>query len=90
VYPYSDEEHIAEAVGIFAAAGLTSNESVVLIATAEKQHAIEQRLREEAFDVEELQREGRLTSERGYALGEAVSVRESGSRKDSRPSSVLL
>lgn len=62
VYPYGDEKHVAEAVGIFAAAGLSSNESVVLIATAEKQHAIEQRLREEAFDVEELQREGRLTS----------------------------
>lgn len=60
VYPYQDKEHIAEAVGIFAAAGISSNESVVLIATAEKQQAVESRLLADGFNVDELRREGRL------------------------------
>jgi hypothetical protein len=59
-YPYSDEEHIAEAVGLFAAAGLFQDQTVVLITCGEKRRHIEERLTADGFDVAELKLDGRL------------------------------
>jgi hypothetical protein len=61
VYPYGDETHVTEAVGIFAGAGLRDDDAVVLITASERGPAIRRRLANEGLNVEHLEREGRLT-----------------------------
>jgi hypothetical protein len=61
VYPHTSETHLAEAVGLFASAGLRQGESVILIATAAHRQRIQERLEREGFDSKELERTGQLT-----------------------------
>lgn len=68
VYPYTDQTHIAEAVSMYAAAGLSNGETVVLITTAIHWTAIEERLRGDGFDVELLKHEGRLVCHEAASL----------------------
>jgi hypothetical protein len=61
VFPYSDDTHITEAVSLFAGAGLSNEEAVILVTTDEHRRAVEQRLAAEGYDVAFLERERRLT-----------------------------
>jgi hypothetical protein len=60
VYPYTDDRHIAEAVSMYAAAGLSNGETVVLVTTAAHWADIQERLLTEGFDLNGIKREGRL------------------------------
>jgi len=60
VYPYSDEQRLADAVSIFASTGLAFGEAVILIAVPAHQAPFEQRLTAGGFDVAQLSREGDL------------------------------
>jgi hypothetical protein len=60
VYPYTDEALVSQAVALFAGAGLRNDEGVVLIMTAAHRDSITLRLANEGFDIEYLQRKGRL------------------------------
>jgi hypothetical protein len=60
VFPYTDEIAIAEAVGIFASAGLVRNETVLLVITPPHWHAVEERLLADSFDVQQLKADGQL------------------------------
>src|SRR5436305_10934639 len=62
VFPYNDESSFGDAVGLFTAAGITQGDAVLLVATEEHRQIILRRLMEEDFDVEGLQREGRLAT----------------------------
>jgi KaiC/GvpD/RAD55 family RecA-like ATPase len=63
VYPYTDEAHVAEAVSLFAAAGLHKGEAVLLIMTASHCGPILERLGQEGFDLSELKASGQLVCE---------------------------
>ncbi len=56
VYPCTDDRNIVEAVSVYAAHGLDSDEGVVLITTKEHREAITQRLRKEGYDIDRLER----------------------------------
>jgi hypothetical protein len=56
VYPYTDEKHIVEAVGLFASAGLQRDEAVVLVATKAHCDAVVRRLKSDSFDIPRLER----------------------------------
>ncbi len=60
VYPYTDEALVGQAVTLFAGAGLRNGEGVVLVMTAAHRDSITLRLAREEFDIEALQRSGRL------------------------------
>jgi hypothetical protein len=60
VYPYTDEGLVGQAVCLFASAGLRNNEGVVLIMTRAHCEPIKLRLRVEGFNVDALERSGRL------------------------------
>lgn len=60
VYPYTDENRLVEAVGIFAGSGLCTDEAVVSITTYPHRRAIEQRLKACGFGVAFLEQEGQL------------------------------
>src|SRR5580693_4886163 len=60
VYPYTDEALVGQAVALFAGAGLRNGEGVVLVMTAAHRDSITLRLVTEGYDVENLQRSGRL------------------------------
>ena len=62
VFPYNDESSFGDAVGLFTAAGIGQGDAVLLVATEEHRHIIVGRLIDEGFDVEGLQREGRLST----------------------------
>src|SRR6266404_5075562 len=49
VYPYTDEHQVAEAVCLFASAGLRQSQAVVLVMTADHCKPIRQRLEQEGF-----------------------------------------
>jgi hypothetical protein len=68
VYPYTDENLVAQAVCLYASAGLRNGEAVVLITTRSHYAPIDRRLTAEDFDTEELQRTGQLT----YAIAEKL------------------
>jgi hypothetical protein len=58
---YRDESTLAEAVAVFAGAGLGKAESAVIVATPEHIRAFEERLAARGFDVKDLERWGQLT-----------------------------
>ena len=60
VYSYADDNDLADAVTLFASAGLAKKEAVILVVTAKHSDAIRQRLEQESFNVPELQESGRL------------------------------
>jgi hypothetical protein len=60
VYPSTDESLIAEAVGVFASAGLKKGEAVVLVTTAPRLEVIEQHLAADGLDVKNLVKSGQL------------------------------
>ena len=60
VYPYTDEALVSQAAALFAGAGLRNGEGVILIMTAAHRDSITLRLVAEGYNVENLQRSGRL------------------------------
>jgi RecA-superfamily ATPases implicated in signal transduction len=60
VYPSTDEALIAEAVGVFASAGLKKGEAVVLVTTDARRGVIECHLKADGFDVRSFQNSGQL------------------------------
>jgi hypothetical protein len=61
IYPYTDEDLVAQAVCLYASTGLRAGDAVVLIMTKAHRGPIDRRLMAEDFDTVELQRAGRLT-----------------------------
>jgi hypothetical protein len=59
VFPYTSDHLIAEAVSMFAAGGLSRDESVVLITTPPHRDLIERRLQLEGFSLKDLRSQGR-------------------------------
>lgn len=57
---YRDERFLVEAVALFAGRGLGKGEAVVLVATAAHLAAVEDRLRRDGFDLEDLKAWGQL------------------------------
>ena len=64
VYPYTDESQVAEAVVLFASAGLRKGEAVLLVMTRDHCEPIRQRLQEAGFDLALLEGNGQLVCER--------------------------
>jgi MEDS: MEthanogen/methylotroph, DcmR Sensory domain len=60
VCSYADDNDLADAVTLFASAGLAKKEAVILVVTAKHSHVIRRRLEQEGFNVPELQESGRL------------------------------
>jgi KaiC/GvpD/RAD55 family RecA-like ATPase len=60
VYPYTDEALVSQAAALFAGAGLRNGEGVILVMRAAHRDSITRRLVAEGYDVENLQRSGRL------------------------------
>jgi hypothetical protein len=56
VFPCTDDQHIADAVTIFARAGLDKDEGVVIIATEDHCRVIIERLAADGFNIKSLQR----------------------------------
>jgi len=63
VYPYTDETQVAEAVGLFANAGLRKGEAVVLVMTAAHYEPIRQRLEQQGWNLNDLEATGQLVCE---------------------------
>jgi KaiC/GvpD/RAD55 family RecA-like ATPase len=63
VYPYTDEIQVAEAVCLFASAGLRKGEAVVLVMTADHRKPIRRRLEQEGHNLKDLERTGQLICE---------------------------
>ena len=68
VYPYTDESQVADAVCLFAGAGLRKGEAVLLVMTEAHCEPILERLHAEGFDVEALERSGQLICEEAEKL----------------------
>jgi DcmR-like sensory protein len=60
VYSYIGENQVTEAVTLFTSSGLKKNEAVLLVVTPEHAQSIRKRLRNEGFDVDELELSGQL------------------------------
>ncbi len=60
VYPYTDENQVAEAVCLFASSGFRQGQAAVLVMTADHCKPIRRRLEQEGFDLRELERSGQL------------------------------
>jgi len=60
VYPYTMETQVAEAVCLFASAGLSKGEAVVLVMKANHCQPIRHRLEQEGFDLKQLEKSGQL------------------------------
>jgi len=71
VYPSTDESLIAEAVGVFASAGLKKGEAVVLVTTEARREVIERHLQADGFDVRSLENRGQVAF---LEAGELLSV----------------
>lgn len=63
VYPYTDETQVAEAVCLFASAGLRKGEAAVLVMTADHCQPIRRRLEQEGFNLKQLERTGQIICE---------------------------
>jgi len=61
VYPYTDRNLLAQAVCLYASAGLRKNEAVILITREDNYPAITGGLWRQGFDLQALERSGRLT-----------------------------
>jgi MEDS: MEthanogen/methylotroph, DcmR Sensory domain len=68
VYPYTDEVHVAEAVCLFASAGLHKGEGVVLVMAADHGKPIRRRLEQEGFNLRQLEKSGQLICEEAENL----------------------
>jgi len=60
VYPHTNAAHLAEAMGLFASAGLREGEAVILIMAASHCQPIRERLQKQGFDLHELETTGQL------------------------------
>ena len=60
VYPYTDEDLVGRAVGMFAANGLHEGDGIILIMTESNRTAIDRHLEAEGFNPSVLQATGRL------------------------------
>jgi hypothetical protein len=60
VYPYTDETQVADAVCLFASAGLRKGEAVLLVMTSDHCEPIRQRLQEQGFNLKEMETTGQL------------------------------
>ena len=60
VYPHTDAAHLAEAVGLFASAGLRQGDVAILIMSASHCKPIRERLQREGFSLHELESTGQL------------------------------
>jgi hypothetical protein len=60
VYPYTDETQVAEAVCLFASAGLRKGQAVILVMTKDHHQPIRRRLEEEGFNLATLEKTGLL------------------------------
>jgi hypothetical protein len=74
VYPYTDETHVTEAVAVFAGAGLSRNEGVILVMSADHCTPIRKRLEIEGYDVDALESSGQLACEEAESLMEQFMV----------------
>jgi len=63
VYSYTDDAHLAEAVRVFASAGLQRGEAVLLIPTWDHYDRVRQRLEHDGFNLSELEATGQLVNE---------------------------
>jgi hypothetical protein len=68
VYPYTDESQVAEAVCLFAGAGLQNDEAVLLVMIEKHCKPILHRLELDGFDVEALSKSGQLVCEEAERL----------------------
>jgi len=68
VYPYTDESQVAEAVCLFASAGLRKGEAVLLVMTEPHCEPILRRLGRDGFNVDALAASGQLTCEEAGKL----------------------
>jgi hypothetical protein len=68
VHPYTDESQLADAVCLFASAGLRKGEAVLLVMTEAHCGPILARLEREGFDVETLSKSGQLICEEAGKL----------------------
>jgi KaiC/GvpD/RAD55 family RecA-like ATPase len=68
VYPYTDESQVAEAVCLFASAGLQKGEAVLLVMTEAHFEPILERIRRAGFDVNALTESGQLICEKAEEL----------------------
>jgi hypothetical protein len=60
VYPYTSESQVAEAVCLFAGAGLRKGDAVLLVMTEAHRQPVRQRLEDEGFPVAKLEASGQL------------------------------
>ena len=60
VYPYTDEDHVTEAVCLFVSSGLAQDEAVVLVMTRDHCGPIRRRLEREGFNLDALEASGQL------------------------------
>jgi hypothetical protein len=60
VYPYTNESQLAEAVFIFARAGLRKGEAVLLAMTADHYKPVRELLEDDGFDTQQLEATGQL------------------------------
>jgi hypothetical protein len=63
VYPYTDETQVADAVCLFASAGLQKGDAVLLVMTHDHREPIRRRLEEQGFNLKELEGAGQLACE---------------------------
>ena len=63
VYPYTDETQVADAVCLFASAGLQKGDAVLLVMTSGHCEPIRRRLEGQGFNLNELEASGQLACE---------------------------
>jgi len=68
VYPYTDKTQVAEAVCLFASAGLRKGEAVILVMASAHCNPIRKRLDGEGFDLAALEASGQLVCENAKDL----------------------
>jgi len=68
VYPYTEETHLADAVCLFASAGLRKGETVALVMSQAHHRPILKQLAAEGFDVAGLMQSGQLACEEAEGL----------------------
>jgi hypothetical protein len=74
VYPYTSEELITEAVGIFAGAGLRKDESVIIVSTNGHLASFERYLQNTGIDVPRMKYGGRLVVIDAWQMLGQISV----------------
>jgi KaiC/GvpD/RAD55 family RecA-like ATPase len=68
VFPYTEETQLADAVSLFAGAGLQKGDAVVLVMASSHCEPIRRRLREQGYNPEELEATGQLICQDARAL----------------------